>query len=99
MAKFFIDRPIFAWVIAIFIMVIGALSITQLPIAQYPSVAPPTIPLLPPCGTSATSSLAQRLTTAATSSVEAGDSIAAARPVYLPRQSVSHGAMVSASSV
>ncbi|HRM00624.1 MAG TPA: efflux RND transporter permease subunit, partial [Acidovorax sp.] len=43
MAKFFIDRPIFAWVIAIFIMVIGALSITQLPIAQYPSVAPPTI--------------------------------------------------------
>ncbi len=43
MAKFFIDRPIFAWVIAIFIMVIGALSITQLPIAQYPAVAPPTI--------------------------------------------------------
>ena len=43
MAKFFIDRPIFAWVIAIFIMVIGALSITQLPVAQYPSVAPPTI--------------------------------------------------------
>ncbi len=45
MAKFFIDRPIFAWVIAIFIMVIGAVSITQLPIAQYPSVAPPTIQL------------------------------------------------------
>ncbi|WP_406623473.1 efflux RND transporter permease subunit [Acidovorax sp. SDU_ACID1] len=43
MAKFFIERPIFAWVIAIFIMVIGAVSITQLPIAQYPAVAPPTI--------------------------------------------------------
>ena len=43
MAKFFIERPIFAWVIAIFIMVIGAVSITQLPIAQYPTVAPPTI--------------------------------------------------------
>ena len=43
MAKFFIDRPIFAWVIALFIIVLGALSITQLPIAQYPAVAPPTI--------------------------------------------------------
>jgi multidrug efflux pump len=40
MAKFFIDRPIFAWVIALFIMVMGAVSITQLPIAQYPPVAP-----------------------------------------------------------
>ncbi len=43
MAKFFIERPIFAWVIAIFIMVVGAVSITRLPIAQYPAVAPPTI--------------------------------------------------------
>ena len=43
MAKFFIDRPIFAWVIALFIMVLGAVSITQLPIAQYPPVAPPSI--------------------------------------------------------
>ncbi|HPZ58486.1 MAG TPA: efflux RND transporter permease subunit, partial [Ottowia sp.] len=45
MAKFFIDRPIFAWVIALFLMVLGAISITQLPVAQYPSVAPPTIVL------------------------------------------------------
>ena len=45
MAKFFIDRPIFAWVIALFMMVLGAISITQLPVAQYPSVAPPTIVL------------------------------------------------------
>jgi multidrug efflux pump len=45
MARFFIDRPIFAWVIALFMMVIGAVSITQLPVAQYPSVAPPTIVL------------------------------------------------------
>ena len=43
MARFFIDRPIFAWVIALFIMVLGAVSITQLPIAQYPPVAPPSI--------------------------------------------------------
>ncbi|MFZ2824319.1 efflux RND transporter permease subunit [Hydrogenophaga sp.] len=43
MAKFFIERPIFAWVIALFIMVLGAVSITQLPIAQYPPVAPPSI--------------------------------------------------------
>ncbi|MBI2728901.1 MAG: efflux RND transporter permease subunit [Polaromonas sp.] len=43
MAKFFIDRPIFAWVIALFILVIGGVAITQLPIAQYPPVAPPAI--------------------------------------------------------
>ncbi|SDZ81607.1 MULTISPECIES: efflux RND transporter permease subunit [Acidovorax] len=43
MAKFFIDRPIFAWVIALFIMVLGAVSITRLPVSQYPSVAPPSI--------------------------------------------------------
>ena len=43
MAKFFIDRPIFAWVIALFILVMGAVSITQLPISQYPPVAPPSI--------------------------------------------------------
>ncbi len=43
MAQFFIDRPIFAWVIALFIVVLGGVSITQLPIAQYPSVAPPAI--------------------------------------------------------
>ena len=43
MPKFFIERPIFAWVIAIFVMLAGIVSITQLPISQYPSVAPPTI--------------------------------------------------------
>ena len=43
MAQFFIDRPIFAWVIALFIIVLGGTAITQLPIAQYPSVAPPAI--------------------------------------------------------
>src|SRR5256885_15192059 len=43
MAKFFIDRPVFAWVIALFILVMGSVSITKLPIAQYPTVAPPTI--------------------------------------------------------
>ncbi|MGJ7505016.1 efflux RND transporter permease subunit [Variovorax sp. ZT5P49] len=43
MAKFFIDRPIFAWVIALFVLVLGGVSITQLPISQYPPVAPPAI--------------------------------------------------------
>jgi multidrug efflux pump len=43
MANFFIDRPIFAWVIAIMIMLGGALSITRLPVAQYPTIAPPTV--------------------------------------------------------
>src|SRR5271168_1961991 len=43
MVNFFIDRPVFAWVIAIVIMLMGALAITTLPIAQYPSIAPPAI--------------------------------------------------------
>ena len=43
MSKFFIDRPIFAWVIALVIMLVGALSILRLPINQYPSIAPPAI--------------------------------------------------------
>jgi Cation/multidrug efflux pump len=43
MARFFIDRPIFAWVIAIFIMGVGILSILTLPVAQYPQIAPPTV--------------------------------------------------------
>ncbi|WP_431479046.1 efflux RND transporter permease subunit [Massilia eburnea] len=43
MAKFFIDRPVFAWVIALFILLGGALAITMLPVAQYPTIAPPSI--------------------------------------------------------
>lgn len=43
MAKFFIDRPVFAWVIALIIVLGGILSILNLPIAQYPNIAPPTI--------------------------------------------------------
>jgi multidrug efflux pump len=45
MAQFFINRPIFAWVIALFILVIGGVAVTQLPVAQYPPVAPPAISL------------------------------------------------------
>ena len=41
MAKFFIDRPVFAWVIAIVLMMAGALSILKLPVSQYPNIAPP----------------------------------------------------------
>ncbi|WP_335920633.1 efflux RND transporter permease subunit [Shewanella algae] len=43
MARFFIDRPIFAWVIAIIIMLAGVLAIKALPVSQYPDIAPPTI--------------------------------------------------------
>ena len=43
LSRFFLDRPVFAWVVAIFIMLLGALSIVKLPIAQYPDLAPPSI--------------------------------------------------------
>ena len=43
MAKFFIERPIFAWVLAIILMLAGVLSIMRLPVAQYPTIAPPEI--------------------------------------------------------
>ena len=45
MSKFFIDRPIFALVIALFVLVLGSVAITQLPVSQYPPVAPPSIVL------------------------------------------------------
>ncbi len=43
MSRFFIDRPIFAWVIGILIMLGGGLSILNLPVAQYPEIAPPSV--------------------------------------------------------
>ena len=43
MARFFIDRPIFAWVLSIIVMMAGALAIVALPVSQYPAIAPPTI--------------------------------------------------------
>lgn len=43
MARFFIDRPIFAWVIAILVMLAGVLAIKSLPVSQYPNIAPPTV--------------------------------------------------------
>ena len=43
MSKFFIDRPIFAWVLSIILMIAGVLAIMQLPVAQYPTIAPPAI--------------------------------------------------------
>ena len=43
MARFFIDRPIFAWVIAIVISLAGALAVVELPVSQYPEIAPPSI--------------------------------------------------------
>ena len=43
MSRFFIERPIFAWVIAIVIMLAGALAMLTLPIAQYPDIAPPSV--------------------------------------------------------
>ena len=46
MAQFFINRPIFAWVIAIIIMLAGVLSILRLPVAQYPAIAPPQVSIV-----------------------------------------------------
>jgi multidrug efflux pump len=43
MARFFIDRPVFAWVLAIVVMLAGALAITTLPLEQYPDIAPPKV--------------------------------------------------------
>jgi multidrug efflux pump len=43
MSRFFIDRPVFAWVIALIIMLIGVIAILSLPVGQYPSIAPPPI--------------------------------------------------------
>lgn len=45
MAKFFIERPVFAWVISIFIILAGVIAIRNLPVSQYPSVGAPTITL------------------------------------------------------
>ncbi|MBW2135877.1 MAG: efflux RND transporter permease subunit, partial [Deltaproteobacteria bacterium] len=43
LSRFFLDRPVFAWVIAIVMMVGGALAIYRMPISQYPAMAPPSI--------------------------------------------------------
>src|SRR6187551_754359 len=43
LSRFFIDRPIFAWVIAIIIMIAGAVSVVSLPVRQYPAIAPPSV--------------------------------------------------------
>src|SRR3954468_3121009 len=63
MAKFFIDRPIFAWVIALFVLVLGGVSITKLPIAQYPPVAPPSIVLTAPYPGASASTLEESVIT------------------------------------
>src|SRR4051795_11400830 len=70
MSKIFIDRPIFAWVIAIIIMLMGIGAIVSLPVAQYPDVAPPQINIratypgasAAPLETSVTQILEQQLT-------------------------------------
>lgn len=43
MSRFFIDRPVFAWALAIAVMTIGLVSLLQMPIEQYPRVAPPSV--------------------------------------------------------
>ncbi len=43
MARYFIDRPVFAWVISILLMGVGVLAVMVLPVAQYPQIAPPTV--------------------------------------------------------
>lgn len=46
MIDFFINRPIFSWVIAIVVMLVGVLAILTLPVSQYPPIAPPAISVL-----------------------------------------------------
>lgn len=46
MAQFFINRPIFAWVLAIVTMLAGALSLFTLPLEQYPDIAPPRVTIV-----------------------------------------------------
>lgn len=48
MANFFIERPVFAWVLAIILMFTGGIAIMNLPIAQYPQIAPRRLRLTPP---------------------------------------------------
>ena len=43
MAQFFIDRPVFSWVLAIVVMLFGALAVYTLPVSMYPRIAPPTV--------------------------------------------------------
>jgi multidrug efflux pump len=43
MPQFFIERPVFAWVVSVFIVLLGAIAITRLPVERYPTVAPPTV--------------------------------------------------------
>ena len=43
MAQFFIHRPIFAWVIALVIMLAGIITLTKMPVAQYPTISPPSV--------------------------------------------------------
>ena len=57
LSRFFIDRPIFAWVVAIVVMLTGALAVANLPIAQYPTIAPPSIAINAPASRCATACL------------------------------------------
>lgn len=43
MPQFFIDRPVFAWVIAIMIVIAGLIAIPQLPVSRFPTIAPPSV--------------------------------------------------------
>ncbi len=66
MAQFFIQRPIFAWVIAIIIMLGGALSISKLPLEQYPEIAPPRVTI----GTQYTGASAETVENSVTQIIE-----------------------------
>ena len=49
MPQFFINRPVFAWVIAVFIVLFGMIAIPKLPVARYPSVAQPSVTIYATC--------------------------------------------------
>jgi len=61
-SHFFIDRPIFATVLSIVFVIVGGVALTQLPIAQYPDVAPPTVQVTATATRAAPSPLNQNLT-------------------------------------
>lgn len=95
MAKFFTDRPVFAWVIALFIMVAGALSITSLPVSQYPTIAPPSVIITATYPGASASTLDQSVTSIIEQELNGAEGL-----LYVESQSQSNGmAQITASFV
>lgn len=95
MAKFFTDRPVFAWVLALFIMVAGALAVTMLPVSQYPSIAPPAVVITATYPGSSATALDQSVTSIIEQELNGAEGL-----LYVESQSQSNGqAQITASFV